>query len=176
MLYNFITAMKKNILNNFVFFVSYFILITLVKRYFSFSYWPFWIGGVVGLFLANIDHLLHVFVFKPYELTSQRVVTLIKNRRIKDALTLLYDTKDERTNLIFHTFNFQILFLVLTFWLMSSSGNLFGRGLVLSFLLNLVIYLLRKLIVGEIILIDKDKSKLYFVGLVLALFIFGFLF
>lgn len=168
--------MKKDILNNFIFLFSYFLLITLFKRYFSFSYWPFWVGGVMGLFLVNIDHLLHVFVFKPYELTSQRVATLIKNRRIKDALTLLYDTRDERTNLIFHAFNFQLLFLILTFWLMSSSGNLFGRGLVLSFLLNLVIYLLRKLVGGEIILIDKDKSRLYFAGLVLTLLIFGFLF
>ena len=168
--------MKKDIINNFIFFISYFLLITLVKRYFSFSFWPFWIGGVVGLFLANIDHLLHIFVFKPYELTSQRVNSLVKNKRIKEALILLYDTRNERTGLIFHTLNFQIIFLILTFWLLSSSGNLFGRGLVLSFFLNLVIYLLRKLISGEIILIDKDKSKLYFFGLVLTLFIFGLLF
>lgn len=158
--------MKKDIINNFVFLISYFLLITLIKKYFSFSYWPFWIGGVIGLFLANVDHLLYVFVFKPYELTSQRVMALIRNKRFKEALILLYDTKSERTDLIFHSFNFQIIFLILTFWLMSSSGNLFGRGLVLSFLLSMVIYLLR----------DKNKSGFYFVGIVLLLFIFGFMF
>lgn len=168
--------MKKTVLINFLLLFSYFLLITLIKRYFSFSYWLFWVGGLVGLYLSDVDHLLHVFVFKPYELTSQRIMALVRVKRIKEALLLLYDTKNERTNLIFHSFNFQIIFLVLTFWLMSSSGNLFGRGLVLSFLLNIVIHLARKLANNEIILIDKDKSKIYFVGVVLALFIFGFLF
>lgn len=168
--------MKKDILNNIIFLLLYFLLITLVKRYFSFNYWQFWIGGLIGLFLSNVDHLLHVFIFKPYELTSQRVTSLINSKRIKEALILLYDTKNERTDLIFHSINFQIIFLVLTFWLISSSGNLFGRGLVLSFLLNLVIYLLRKMIRNEIILVDKEKSKFYFAGVVLALFVFGFLF
>lgn len=158
--------MKKDIINNFVFLISYFLLITLIKKYFSFSYWPFWIGGVIGLFLANVDHLLYVFVFKPYELTSQRVMALIRNKRFKEALILLYDTKSERSDLVFHSFNFQIIFLILTFWLMSSSGNLFGRGLVLSFLLSMVTYLLR----------DKGRSRFYFVGIVLLLFIFGFMF
>ena len=168
--------MKKDILNNFIFLVSYFLLITLVKKYFSLDYWPFWIGGIAGLFLANIDHLLHIFVFKPYELTSQRVISLLKGRSYKETLRLLYDTKDERVDLIFHTVNFQIIFIVLTFWLLSSSGNLFGRGLVLAFLLNLVVYLLRKLLKNEIILIDKNKSVVFFAGMVFLLFIFGFLF
>lgn len=168
--------MKKYIINNFIFLISYFLLITLFKKYFSFSFWPFWVGGMVGLFLGNVDHLLHIFVFKPYELTSQRIVSLTREKRFKEVLRLLYDTKDERVNLIFHTINFQVIFLALTFWVMSSSGNLFGRGLVLAFLLNLVIYLSRKLFKGVIILIDINKSRLYFAGLVLALFIFGFLF
>lgn len=168
--------MKKDILNNFVFLVIYFLLITLVKRYFSFYYCLFWIGGITGLFLANVDHLLHVFIFKPHELTSQRIMALVRARRIKEALVLLYDTGNERTDLIFHSFNFQIIFLVLTFWLMSSSGNIFGRGLALSFLLSLVIYLLKKYVSGEIILIDRSKSKYYLISLVLALFIFGLLF
>ncbi|AKM83203.1 hypothetical protein A2422_00400 [Candidatus Woesebacteria bacterium RIFOXYC1_FULL_31_51] len=168
--------MKKDCISHLIFLLLYFILITLVKKYFSFSFWPFWVGGLVGLFLSNVDHLLHVFVFKPYELTSQRVIALMKAKRFKEALILLYDTKNERTNLIFHSLNFQIIFLILTFWLLSSSGNLFGRGLVLSFLLNLVIFLLRKIKTNEIILIDNNKSKLYFIGVFLTLFIFGFLF
>lgn len=168
--------MKKDILKKFVFFFLYFLLITFVKKYFSFSFWTFWFGGLVGLFLSNIDHLLYIFVFKPYELTSQRVISFIKNKRIKESLRLIYDTKDERIDLIFHSIYFQIIFLVLTFWIITSSGNLFSRGLVLSFLLSLVIYLVDKVSKGQVILLDSQKSKIYLIGMVLALFILGLLF
>lgn len=132
--------MKKDITNNLIFFFSFFTLVTLFNKLFSFGYWPMYLGGLIGLFLPNLDYLLYIFVFKPFELTSQRVSTLIKEKRYKEAITLLYDTRDERKNLIFHSTNFQLIFAVLTFWVISSSGNLFGRGLVLGFFLNLVIY------------------------------------
>ena len=41
--------------------------------------------------------------------------------------------------LIFHTVTFQLIFLVLTFLVMSSSSSLFGKGLVLAFSLHLLI-------------------------------------
>jgi hypothetical protein len=58
---------------------------------------------------------------------------------VKRMVELLYETRTERRGLIFHTFFFQIIFLILTFWLISSSASLFGRGLVLSFALHLSI-------------------------------------
>lgn len=132
-------CMKKDLINNFIYFFSFFLLVTLFNKLFSFSYWPFYVGGLIGLFMPNLDHLLYVFVFKPLELTSQRVKLLISEKRYKEAINLLYDTKDERKDLIFHSTNFQLIFAVLTFWVISSSGNLFGRGLVLGFFLSLVI-------------------------------------
>lgn len=131
--------MKKDLFKHLLFFFSLFVLVTLVKRYFSFSYWPFWVGGIFGTLLPDIDHLLHVFVFKPEELTSQRVKYLLSSKQYREALSLIYDTQTERQNLIFHTQQFQIIFIVLTFWLMSSSGGFFGRGLTLAFFLHLVV-------------------------------------
>lgn len=52
-------------------------------------------------------------------------------------IELLYETRSERRGLIFHTIFFQAVFLILTFWIMSSSASLFGKGLVLSFALHL---------------------------------------
>ncbi|MEK7472569.1 MAG: hypothetical protein AAB625_00880 [Patescibacteria group bacterium] len=158
--------MKKEIINHFIFWLSYFIFLTLVNSLYSFSYWPLYVGGLVGLFMSNLDHLLHVFVFNPQELTSVRLTQLVKNRQYKDATKLLYDTKDERNNLIFHTTNFQIIFTVLTFWVVSSSGSLFVRGLVLSYLLSLTIYNLKKYIA---------KTDNNFIWMTIALFIFGLL-
>lgn len=158
--------MKKEIINHIIFYLAYFLFLTVANSLYSFSYWPLYIGGLVGLFMSNLDHLLHIFVFKPQELTSQRVVQLFHNKQYKEALILLYDTREERTDLIFHTLLFQIIFTVLTFWVVSSSGSLFAKGLVLSYLLSLVIFNLKKYIA---------KTDNNFIWMVLALFIFGLL-
>lgn len=158
--------MKKEIINHFIYFFAYFIFLTLINSLYSFSYWPLYVGGLIGLFMSYIDHLLYVFVFYPQELTSQRVILLVKNKQYKDALVLLHDTCEERKNLIFHTPLFQIIFAILTFWVVSSSGNLFARGLVLSYFLSLIIFNLKKYIA---------KTENNFIWLVIALFIFSFL-
>lgn len=148
--------MKKEIVKYSVLLFSYFLFLVLFNKLFSFSYWPLYLGALVGLLLSFTDHILHVFVFKPYELTSIRIKQFIKQKQFKNAILLLYDTKDERKDLIFHTLIFQIIFLVLTFWIITSSGNYFVKGLVLSYFLSICIY---------------SRNKLY----ILALLIFAIL-
>lgn len=167
--------MKKEIINHLLFYLGYFIFLTVANNLYSFSYWPLYIGGLVGLFAPYVDHILHIFVFKPQEHTSQRVMSLFSVKQYREALTLMYDTCDERKELIFHTIQFQIIFAILTFWVITSSGSLFVRGLVLAYFLSLTIYNLKKFVKHEIILENNDNSRIYFAGLVLALFIFGFL-
>ncbi|WKZ25484.1 MAG: hypothetical protein QY322_03805 [bacterium] len=167
--------MIKEITNHLIFWVGFFLLVVLVNKLFSLSYWPFYVGGLIGLFLPYIDHLVHIFIFKPLELTSQRVILLVKSKQYKMALNLLYDTRDERKELIFHTLLFQVIFAVLTFWIVSSSGSFFVKGLVLAYFLNLTIFNLKKVINNEIILEDYDKSRIYFAVQVILLFVFGIL-
>lgn len=157
--------MKKDLTNNLIYFFLFFLLVTIFNKLFSLSYWPFYVGGLIGLFMPNLDHLLYVFVFKPLELTSQRAKLLISEKRYKEVITLLYDTKEERKDLIFHSTNFQLIFTVLTFWVISSSGNLFGRGLVLGFFLSLVLFLLRRFL-------NKEIKEYFYIALGL-LIIFG---
>ena len=156
--------MKKEIINHLIYFFAYFLFLTIVNSLYSFKFWPLYVGGIVGLFMSYIDHLLYVFVFYPQELTSQRVTLLLRSKHYKDALVLLHDTWDERIDLIFHTSIFQIIFVVLTFWVVSSSGSLFVKGLVLSYLLGLVIFNLKKYI---------KKTDNNFILMVIVLFIFG---
>ncbi len=167
--------MRKEIINHAIYFLAYFIFLVVANSLYSLSYWPLLLGGIVGMMICYADHLLHIFVFNPQELTSQRVIQLFKTKQYRAAMILLYDTIDERKNLVFHTILFQIIFAVLTFWVVSSSGNLFARGLVLSYSLSLVLYNLKKFLKNEIIFEDKDKTRIYFAFQVLALFIFGFL-
>jgi len=129
--------MRRELFIHFAFWFSFFVLISLVKHFLSLSYWPFWLGGAIGTFLPDIDHLIYVLFMSPQDLTSQRVSFLWQRREYKRIIELLYETRSERRGLVFHTIFFQIIFLILTFWVMSSSASLFGKGLVLSFAFHL---------------------------------------
>jgi hypothetical protein len=100
---------------------------------------------------------------------------MILQKQIKGALQLLYETAGERTNLAFHTLNFQLIFIVLTFWIISSSGSYFGKGLVLAFFLSLFLQNLRKYLNKEILFVDIDKTRIYFIANILFLIIFAIL-
>lgn len=131
--------MKKEIFVHLSFLVSFLILTSLLKGWFSLSYWPFWIGGIIGTALPDIDHLLYVFFLRPQELTSQRVSYMVGKRDLLGSMNLLAETRAERTKLIFHTATFQLIFLVLTFFVLTSSGSLLGRGIVMAFSLHLLV-------------------------------------
>ena len=129
--------MRRELFIHFAFWFFFFVLISLLRHFLILSYWPFWLGGAIGVFMPDIDHLIYVFLVGPQELTSQRVNFLWGRREYKRLIELLYETRSERRGLIFHTIFFQAIFLILTFWLTSSSASLFGKGLVLSFALHL---------------------------------------
>jgi len=129
--------MRRELFIHLSFWFSFFVLISIAGHFLSLSYWPFWLGGLVGVFMPDLDHLIYVFFLGPQELTSQRVGFLWGKKEYKRLVELLYETRSERKGLIFHTIFFQVIFLVLTFWMMSSSSSLFGRGMVLSFAMHL---------------------------------------
>src|SRR5258706_3522351 len=131
--------MRRELFIHFAFWLSFFIFITLAKSYFSLAFWPFWLGGIFGTVLPDLDHVIYFYFLSPRDLTSQRFNFLIQKHEIKRMLTLLYETRGERRGLIFHSVFFQIIFMILTFWMISSSSSLFGRGLVLAFALHLSI-------------------------------------
>jgi hypothetical protein len=156
----------------------------LVKGFLTTAYWPFWVGGVLGLILPDIDHLVYVFFMNPQDLTSQRVNFLLRKKEFGRTISLLYETRGERKNLVFHTFLFQAIFLVLTFLIISSSSSIFGIGLVLSFALHLWVDQLIDLVDlknlgnwGNILPFELDyqKSKIYFGAMFLLVFVMGLL-
>lgn len=138
--------MKKDFFIRVSLLVILFSLTTLVKGYYSQPFQLVWfcLGGLAGSFLPDVDHLLYVFVFRPLDISSQRVSFYLKNKQYKEALRFLYDTRFERGDLIFHSLNFVIIFGLLTFWVTSSSGSFFGNGLVLGFWLHLTIDYFKK--------------------------------
>ncbi len=176
--------MKRELFLHFSFWFSFFIFVALVKHYFALSYWPFWLGGLLGVILPDIDHLLYVYFIKPTDLTSQRVNYLVNKKELFRSAELLYETRSERNGLIFHTIFFQLIFFVLTFWMLSSSGSMFGRGLVLSFILHLsvdqIIDLndlksLENWFTNLPFTFDFQKSRVYWIASTVVILAMGFL-
>ena len=125
----------KHVLAAFVFTL----LVIVVKGWFDFSFLILFLGAAVGTLLPDIDHVVYVFFLSPQELTSQSVGYMVGKRNFWEAVKLLAETRSERKELIFHTVFFQLIFLILTFFVITSSGSVFGRGLVLAFSLHLLI-------------------------------------
>ncbi len=131
--------MRREVFLHIAFLVTFFILVSLFRGWFDVSYWPFWLGGIIGTFLPDVDHLVYVYFLRPHELTPQRANQMLGERRFGEAAKFLAQTKGERETLVFHTILFQIIFLILTFLVVTSSGSLFGTGLVLSFSLHFLV-------------------------------------
>jgi len=179
--------MKRQTAIYFLFVFAFFVFISLARGWFEIYHWPLWLGGLVGIFLPAIDHVIYVYLLRPYELTSQRVASLVKQRSFKGAVFLLYDTRHERTKMIFHTAYFQIIFLVLTFLVATSSGSWFGRGIVLAASAHLLIDQLDDLTKREsldnwfgensflgAISLPKEKARAYWIVVLVATLFIGF--
>jgi hypothetical protein len=179
--------MKKKILTYFLFIFSLLVFISIKRGLLNLIYWPMWVGGVIGVFLPGIDDLLYVFVFRPYELTSQRVKSMVGQKRIKDTVLLLYNTTDERFAPIFHSAFFQMVFLVLTFLVLTSSANVIGKGVVLGVSIHLLVDQLEELLEkGNLdswfrenpffvsINLAKEKALAYWMVMLLALLVIAF--
>ncbi len=131
--------MRRELFIHFAFWFAFFVFVAIFRQYFSLSYWLFWLGGILGIFLPDLDHVIYVYFVKPQELTSQRVNYLVNRKELWRSVELLYETRNDRKGLIFHTAFFQVIFFIVTFWFLTSSGSPFGWGLVLSFSLHLIV-------------------------------------
>ncbi len=93
----------------------------------------------MGTLLPDLDHILYVYLLRPQEYVSQRFNHMIGQRDLWGSLSLLAETRNERTKLIFHTALFQVIFLVFAFLVVTSSGSVLGRGIVLAVVLHLIV-------------------------------------
>lgn len=97
-----------------------------------------WLGAFIGIFLLDVDHLLYLLVINPHELTSQRVKHLLPQKKFKEVLILIRDTVEERARMPLHNAFFQVILYVLCFFVLTSSANLFGAGLVMGMAFHLL--------------------------------------
>lgn len=177
--------MRKELTIHIVTVVVFLLIITILRRYFTPAFILFWIGGLAGTLLPDVDHVIYVYLLRPHELTSQRAQALIAKKQYFPALDLIYTNRAERRNLIFHNAWFQVLFLIMTYWVLVSSNNLFGRGLMLAFSLHLIVdqfmdlyYTdsLKNWFEGLQIQLTKEKSILFSIAGLLIIAFLGLVF
>ncbi len=172
------------------------VIVILVKRYFlpfniqsALNIGLFLLGGLIGTVLPDIDHVIYIYLLHPQELTSQRINYVLANQtqpvkqRVWHVFELMAATRQERKGLIFHTAYFQIIFWVLAFLVVSSSGSILGRGLVLAFSLHLIVDQFLDLMKLENldnwfrqlnIQLEKEKYLFFWLGNVSILLLFSF--
>jgi hypothetical protein len=176
--------MRRELFIHFSLWFSYFVLISLINGLFKTHYWPFWLGGLIGMILPDLDHLIYAYFIKPTDLSSQRVLNHLKTKDFKRGLSLLYETRNERRELVFHSIFFQLIFLVPLFWILSSSNSFFGRGLAISFALHLAIdQLIDYVESGSLenwfnnlpFRLNSEQSKNYLIGTAIVMLLMGLL-
>jgi hypothetical protein len=129
---------KKELVSHFLLTLIWLVLITLLRWQWDWYLIWFWLGGAVGTFLLDIDHLFYTLVLYPQEVTSVKVKQLLVQKKFKEAFILLVQTHDDRIWLSFHNALFQTIFMIFCFWVVTSSPSWLGRGIVMAMALHLL--------------------------------------
>lgn len=178
--------MKKKLLFHLVSFSIFFAAVVLVRfdvRIIQ-SFIGFLIGGFIGSVLPDIDQLIYIFAINPEETKSIEVKQMFSEGKYWAGAAILFETRDQR-RLIFHTVLFQIFFTLFAFFVVTSAGSVFGRGIVLGFLLHLSLDQITNLMEGKTLSswfeglssnIDHTRTVFYTVLLFVSVLLLGFFF
>lgn len=117
-------------------FISLFWIFAKVP-YFEFIYLFF--GLAIGSFLLDFDHLIFWFYVKPNLEESRLARLLFDKKDYRSILELLETTHKKHTNLIFHHFFFQVVLVLVSLFVFTSSGNIFGMALLVAINTHLLV-------------------------------------
>lgn len=177
--------MKKQLLINILFLAAYLLIVSFIKNWLDIAHVYFWIGGVLGTLLPDTDKLIYSYVLRTQGQTPQSVnpasdpsVNPLETQMVNEVGI------NPSRGFIFHSALFQSIFLIFAFFIVTSSGSLLGRGIVLGFMLHLVmsqtVTIMEKGDVGvwyrnfPITLSARQKTYYYW-GNVVLLLLFGIL-
>lgn len=131
--------LRKELVTHFTFLVALLMFSTISKGWFDLVVITYWLGGIIGTLLPDLDQLVYVYFMRPKDPVSIQAANIFGQRDIRKAISYLAETREGRSKLVFHTAQFQVFFLIFAFLVVSSTGSLLGRGIVLGFALHLLI-------------------------------------
>lgn len=124
---------------HFIYLTSFFALIIVLKSWYDvFKVLPFIIGGLLGTFLPYLDYLIYGFITKSGNKVDMTQVKLNKVS-IFSTINQYYSDRSVANELIMHSALFQSVLAVFVLFVISSSGSLLARGIVLSLSLHLIL-------------------------------------
>lgn len=99
-------------------------------------YW--WIGGLIGFFILDIDHLLDIYFIHPDTEYGKKIIKSVKNTDWKGAWSEMLSTVDQRPQLVMHSLIFEIIVAILGLYVVTSDHTFLGQALILSLMLRIV--------------------------------------
>lgn len=119
----------------------YFLIVSVLRFKFDANLILLWTGALVGTFLLDIDHLLWWFYLHPEKEDSVEVNEIWKTKGFKGAKEIfrcLERYHFTHNRLVFHSAVFQVVLLLLAFYFLTSSGDLFASALIMAVNLHLL--------------------------------------
>ena len=132
--------MKKEIVKHTIPLVVLFVVTTLFWLFHHtpyYNYFHLFFGLFFGAFFIDIDHILYWFIINPNKEESRLAKIIIKKKDFSNLIKLLESTHKSHLSLLFHHSTTQIVLILISLFLFSSSNNIFA----ISFLLATNIHL-----------------------------------
>lgn len=136
--------MKRYVLSHIPMAVIYGLLIALVKgnwlpfEWSTFSSWMlFVVGVVIGVLMLFLDRIVYTYSY-PNEQLSQTFDYYAKQKQWMRGLNLLDSRREEQNRLTFRSALFIAVWVPLSFFAITSTSALFGKGVVMGLMLHIL--------------------------------------
>ena len=119
----------------------YFLLVSILRWKLDFSLFWLWVGALLGTFFLDLDHLLYWFYLHPDEPDSQEAQRVWREKRTEglgELKEILEKSHHTHLRLIFHTAVFQVVLIILAFYIVSSGGSILASSFVMAINLHLL--------------------------------------
>lgn len=109
-------------------------------------------GGAIGWSLAFLDIVAYIYILHPEVQLSQQISYQIRNKQYKQAFELIKRRQEEFDKLTVRSALFQVVWVILAVFALTSVPSLFGKALVMGLGLRILVDEWREWF--------KDKNKL----------------
>jgi hypothetical protein len=130
--------LKKEVSSHLLVTFVYFLIVSLFRLDLGIGLILLWVGGLVGTFLIDVDHIILGLDNQNKAVWAEKFRFLWQKRKYQSAIYHLFESHLEHRQLIFHSVLFQPILLIMTLFVLTSTGSLFGSGLVMSMNLHLL--------------------------------------
>ncbi|MFA6518696.1 MAG: hypothetical protein WCV93_03575 [Candidatus Shapirobacteria bacterium] len=134
--------MKSEIKRHFLPLLGIFTLTSLFWVFGKVSWFHFvflFFGLAFGSFFLDLDHLIYWFYLRPNLDESRQAKILWNSRDFKGLIKLLELTHKQHISLIFHHYFAQIILVLISLFVFTSSNNEFTQGFLIAMNLHLLV-------------------------------------